>query len=103
MCANCCRGPGFVRLQADEIDRIAAFLHISRDEFLRRFTRTPEIKEHAARGDLWLLDKPGPAQECIFLADNRCSIHDAKPDHCVGFPTRWRTPDVMDYCEGMRK
>lgn len=92
-----------MRVSADEIQAMAALLDISTVEFQQRYTRQPEIAEHAAVGDLWLIDKPGPEMECVFLEKNRCVVHAAKPAQCIGFPLKWRTPDVMDYCVGMQK
>lgn len=103
MCGNCCRGEGFVRIKADEAPRIAEFLGLSLDEFLRRYTRTPEIKSQARAGDLWFVDKPGLEQDCIFLENNLCTINPVKPQQCIGFPLKWRTSDIMDYCVGMQR
>lgn len=103
MCGNCCRGDGYVRCTPDDISRMAAHLGMTPDKFTEEFTRTPEIADQAACGDLWLLDRSGPEQECIMLEGNACRVHAAKPVQCVGFPLKWRTPDVMDYCEGMKR
>lgn len=81
---------------------MAELLGLTVEEFIARYTRAPEIAEHGESGDLWLNDKPGPEMECIFLEHNRCIVHDAKPVQCVGFPLKWRTADVMDYCVGMQ-
>ena len=103
MCGNCCRGEGYVRIRSDEAPRIAAYLGLSLDDFLARYTRTPEIPSQAAAGDLWFIDKPGPEQECIFLENNLCAINPVKPEQCIGFPLKWRTPDIMEYCVGMQR
>lgn len=102
-CGNCCRGEGYVRITQNDIRRMAAHMQITADQFVAAFTRTPDVKEQAEAGDLWLLDKPGPEQECILLVGNLCRVHPEKPVQCVGFPTKWRTTDFMDYCEGMRR
>jgi Fe-S-cluster containining protein len=102
MCGNCCRGEGYVRVTPEDVARIAELLQISVTEFQERYTREPEIAEHMDAGDLWLIDKPGPEMECIFLERNRCWVHAAKPIQCIGFPLKWRTPDVVDYCVGMK-
>ena len=101
-CGNCCRGDGYVRVTPDDIIRMAMQLSITVTEFQSAYTRPPEILAQAEVGDLWLLDKPGPQQECIMLEDNLCKVHRSKPVQCVGFPMKWRTPDIMDYCEGMK-
>jgi Fe-S-cluster containining protein len=103
MCGNCCRGEGYVRVTPQDVDAMAALLGLSVDAFRTQYTREPEIAEHAAVGDLWLTDKPGPEMECVFLKGNRCRVHEAKPVQCIGFPLKWRTPDVMDYCLGMQR
>ena len=102
-CGNCCRGDGYVRCTTDDITRMALALCMDREQFIARYTRQPEIREQADAGDLWLQDKPGPDQECIMLEGNLCRVHKAKPVQCVGFPMKWRTPDIMDYCEGMKR
>lgn len=102
MCGNCCRGEGYVRVTPADVDAMSKLLGVSRDAFLAAYTRDPEIADHSEVGDLWLIDKPGPEMECIFLEGNRCRVHAAKPIQCIGFPMKWRTPDVMDYCVGMQ-
>lgn len=101
LCGNCCRGEGYVRITAEEGEKIAGHLNVSLSEFAARYTRIPEVSEQCDAGEVWLKDKPGPEQECIFLENNRCAIHEVKPTQCIGFPTKWRTPDIMDYCVGM--
>ncbi len=106
-CGNCCRGEGYVRVTPEELARIAGHLKLEMPglelpDFLDQYTRKPEIPAHADTGDLWLIDQPGPEQECVFLENNRCKIHSVKPAQCIGFPTKWRTPDIMDYCVGMQ-
>ena len=102
MCGNCCRGEGYVRVSPDDITRMSALLNITASHFIATYTRAPEIPAHADVGDLWLLDRPGPELDCIFVENNQCQVHAAKPTQCVGFPMKWRTPDVMDYCVGMQ-
>jgi len=102
MCGNCCRGEGYVRVTPQDVAAMASLLGMTTDGFCAKFTRTPDYPDHAAVGDLWLIDKPGPEQECVMLERNRCRVHEAKPVQCVGFPLKWRTPDIMDYCVGMQ-
>lgn len=92
-----------MRITRDEVTRIAAYLNLEEDAFLERYCREPEIRSHREAGDLWLIDRPGPEMDCIFLENNLCAINPVKPVQCIGFPLKWRTPDVMDYCEGMRR
>lgn len=103
MCGNCCRGEGYVRVTPADILALSSHLRMGPDQFRAEYTRIPEDAEHAMAGDLWLRDKPGPAKECIFLEGNACQVHEAKPVQCVGFPLKWRTPDVIEYCVGMQQ
>ena len=38
-CGNCCRWPGDIWVNEEEIPAIAGFLGIGEDEFIRQFTR----------------------------------------------------------------
>ena len=38
-CTNCCRWPGFVRLEESEIGALARFLRLSEHDFIQRYTR----------------------------------------------------------------
>ncbi len=103
MCGNCCRGEGYVRIRPDDARRIARHLGLELAEFHARYCREAEMKSHREAGDVWLVDKGGPDLDCIFLEGNLCSVNDVKPEQCLGFPTKWRTPDIMDYCVGMQR
>lgn len=102
-CGNCCRGDGYVLITQAEAEGISAYLGLARDEFLAQYTKPPMIGEQRKRGDLWLVDHPGPVKECVFLENARCRIQEVKPAHCKKFPTRWRTKDTASYCEGLRE
>lgn len=91
-----------MRVTPRDIDRMSAYLQMSRADFIAKYTKTPDIPSHAAAGDLWLIEQPVPDRDCIFLQDNKCIVHAVKPVQCIGFPMKWRTPDVMDYCVGMQ-
>lgn len=101
-CGNCCRGEGIVRVTTAEAQAIAQYLGLTCEEFYERYTRDPEDPHDAEQGTRWLIDKPGPLRECIFLENNLCRIHPVKPERCRTFPLAWRTPDIMDYCVGMQ-
>ncbi len=96
LCGNCCRGVGHVFLEEPDIRRLAAFFNLSVDEFRKRYTRTIES------GNVVLIDQNDADQSCVFLRGNECSVHEAKPRQCQGFPHRWRTPSIEAYCEGWR-
>lgn len=82
-CGNCCRNHGeysFVYLMPSEVGSIAAWLGLSRREFLAR---------HCTRKDgAVTLRTDSPA--CPFLgADNRCGIYPVRPKQCATWPF-WR-------------
>ena len=101
MCGNCCRGDGYVRVDREEIALISAYLGIDPATFVNTCTRVPQIDEQAKAGFRWLVDK-ADIRECVFLTPEGCAINPVKPRRCREFPFRWRTPDVLEYCEGMR-
>ncbi|MEI7635203.1 MAG: YkgJ family cysteine cluster protein [bacterium] len=102
-CGNCCRGEGFVAVTAGEITEIAAFLGMPEDRFRAVYTRRPESADDNHDSALWLVDQPGPAQECVLLEGNRCRIHPVKPQQCRDFPRRWRSSGFEAFCGGMRR
>lgn len=95
-CGNCCRGDGYVAMNEGEIRDASALLGMSESAFLSRYAKKSS--------DGWeLLDQGDADQSCIFLRpDNSCIIHEAKPQQCRDFPTRWRPPNILDFCEGWR-
>lgn len=97
-CGNCCRGDGYVELTDSDIRRMADLFKMTREEFLDRYAAYQKGTRR------WhLIDQSDPDKSCIFLtADNRCRVHAAKPEQCEGFPMRWRSENIADYCEGWR-
>ncbi len=91
-CTNCCRWPGDVRLEEDEIPRIAEFLGMDVAEFIGRHTRL-----RTNRRGLSLLEKEN--HECVMLEGNACRIHPVKPAQCAGFPNTWNFPGWRNVCE----
>jgi Fe-S-cluster containining protein len=93
-CTACCRWPGDVRLEDDEIPRIAAFLGLTESEFIERYTRL-----RTNRQGLSLIEREG--HECIMLDGDACRIHPVKPAQCEGFPNRWNFPGWRDVCHAV--
>lgn len=93
-CTACCRWPGDVRLEEDEVGRIAAYLEMSEADFLEKFTRL-----RTNRQGLSLVEKEN--HECVMLEDGGCRIHAVKPGQCAGFPNRWNFPGWRDVCEAI--
>lgn len=95
-CGNCCRGPGDVILDRDEVDAIAHLLALDVHAFTERCTRLT-----GDRRSLTLVERPDGA--CIFLTpDNACQIESAKPRQCRGFPFLWRTARLANMCAGWK-
>jgi Fe-S-cluster containining protein len=96
-CGNCCRGDGFVVMSPDDVGRAAALLGRSEAEFLaERCVVRPD-------GSVHLIDQGDALRSCVFLTPaNLCQIHAAKPGQCQGFPMKWRPPDALEICAGLR-
>lgn len=90
-CTACCRWPGDVRLEEDEIPHIAEFLGMSIEAFIATHTRL-----RTNRQGLSLLEKDN--HECQMLEGNNCRIHQVKPSQCRGFPNKWNFPGWRQIC-----
>ena len=96
-CGACCRiKDGIVRVSEAEISRIAAYLGVSEADFIARETDlAPDRKT--------LMLKSQADGSCVYLTDdNRCRIHDVKPDKCRTFPFEWMNVDSRDVCPGLK-
>ncbi len=93
-CANCCKWPGDVRIEEDEIGPIAGFLGLSAEEFIQRHTRL-----RSNRQGLSLVEKEN--HECSMLDGDACLIHPVKPAQCRGFPNQWNFPGWRRVCEAV--
>jgi len=93
-CGNCCRWPGFVRLNDADITAISNFLGVDELVFIERYTRL-----RPKRDGLALIDKPNG--ECVFLEGIDCTIQPVKPHQCSGFPNAWNFPGWRDVCEAI--
>jgi uncharacterized protein len=93
-CTACCKWPGDVRIEEDEILPIANFLGLTESDFLDQFTRL-----RTNRQGLSLIEKEN--HECIMLDGNACRIHPVKPEQCSGFPNKWNFPGWRQVCEAI--
>lgn len=91
-CTACCRWPGDVRIEDDELPAIAGFLGLSEDDFIAKYTRL-----RSNRTGLSLIEREN--HECIMLEDGGCRIHAVKPSQCAGFPNKWNFPGWRKVCE----
>ncbi|MGN0826717.1 MAG: YkgJ family cysteine cluster protein [Kiritimatiellia bacterium] len=93
-CGRCCRVPGEVSLQPNEVDAIARLLGLEPQEFIDHHTRL-----NHDRSALALLEEPDG--RCAWLdTDERCRIQNAKPKQCRDFPV-WTTPDLEAACPAL--
>lgn len=98
-CANCCR-VATATLKEREVEQLAKFIGVSKNEFLRNYTEVSEeeglILKRTEKG-------------CVFLEGNLCSVYEARPDTCNDFPhlargpgslvaRMWHMPDRATYC-----
>ena len=93
-CTNCCRWPGFVKIEEADIAAMAQFLALSESEFIEQYTRLRQYRDGLA-----LVDKPNG--ECIFLAGRVCLVQAVKPLQCIGFPNTWNFPGWREVCEAI--
>lgn len=79
-----------------EIARIASYLGQDEATFIATETEiAPDRKG--------LILRNRPDGSCVWLTeDNRCRIHDVKPDKCRTFPYEWTNPDSHEVCPGLR-
>ena len=91
-CTACCKWPGDVRVEDDEIEKIAKFLGMETQLFIEKYTRL-----RTNRTGLSLIEKEN--HECIMLDGNICRIHAVKPSQCAGFPNKWNFPSWRQVCE----
>jgi Fe-S-cluster containining protein len=94
-CGNCCRWPGFVRVDENEVKAIAGFLGMNTEDFIARHTDL-----RPSRSGLML--KSSPDGSCIFLEGlNTCTIQQVKPQQCRDFPNKWRFDGWREKCEAI--
>lgn len=77
ICANCCK-TSTTEISDRDIDRLAHYLRIAREQFLAEYTMLDE------EGNLSL--RYTPEAGCVFLDGNLCSVYDARPDICQRYP-----------------
>jgi Fe-S-cluster containining protein len=93
-CNACCKWPGDVRINDEDVVRITAFLEMCEDEFLEKYTRL-----RINRQGLSLVEKEN--HECVMLENGGCRIHSVKPSQCAGFPNMWNFPNWREICEAI--
>jgi len=81
-CGHCCKfNSGFLIEEDGELKEIAKFLKISEDELKKHYLEEGEhFHTKRLRPKTKKTDKP--YGECVFLKENNCMIHNAKPLQC---------------------
>ena len=83
-CGACCRWPGSVLLEAEDIAAAAGALGLAEGEFIEAHTVL-------ARNRAQLTLKEGADGACEFLDGiGGCRIYAARPKQCRDFPHGWR-------------
>ena len=79
-CGDCCTGaPGFVWVNQEEIDALAAKIGVSVDEFEKKYVRK-------VTGRRSLVEYPNG--DCVFFDTEKrnCSVYEARPRQCRTWP-----------------
>lgn len=91
MCGACCRHvKESVPMESLDAFRLARFLRDrgenihSMDEVLELYA--DPVLLHESGYIIFMLKTVGPEDACIFLKDNRCTIHEANPRACRTYP-----------------
>ena len=78
-CGQCCTGaPGYVWIDEEEMAQMADFLHISQEDFVKKYTRRI--------GDRLSLIEHPTNYDCVFLKERKCLVYSARPRQCRAFP-----------------
>jgi uncharacterized protein len=78
-CCGCCGGfPGYVWINDEETEKIYKFLKISKENFLKTYTRKVF--------DLISLKENMINYDCCFLKNKKCAIYEVRPSQCKSFP-----------------
>lgn len=93
-CNQCCLQPGYVYLREGEAETMAAHMNLDVYAFTDQYTEVLDRRQ--------LVLKKTNGEACVFLTDQGCLVHAAKPRQCLDFPAVWRTPKSFDYCEGLK-
>ncbi|WP_300667708.1 YkgJ family cysteine cluster protein [Desulfoluna sp.] len=75
-CGECCTGFGGNYMTPEDVDRIAAFVGVSRERFLEDYCQMVDGLPVIAVGE---------DGRCVFFRGN-CTIHEVKPRMCRAWP-----------------
>ena len=97
-CGSCCEWDGPVRLETDEADEIASFLHMEVANFIAAHTVLTED-----RRSLSLMENPDGSCAFYDREEKSCLINPVKPRQCVRFPSSWNFPGWERLCSGAKQ
>ncbi len=82
-CSTCCRfDPGYVFISLSDLNTLTAFIHISRDRFIKKFCRIVTVGDEKR---LSLKEKTN--YDCIFWKfPGGCTVYEARPFQCRSYP-----------------
>jgi Fe-S-cluster containining protein len=98
-CGECCKGFGGTYVTPEDIEAIAGFIDIPREQFISKYCTLSGTRQVLGQGD---------GGYCIFW-DNLCTIHPVKPRMCRQWPfiksvlidlSNWYV--MAESCPGMR-
>ncbi len=96
-CGNCCTGaPGYVWVNAEEIERLAALVGLGIAAFEERYVRRVGTRKSLVEFD---------NGDCVFFDSKArtCTVYDARPRQCRSWPfweSNLRTPEAWEQtCE----
>lgn len=77
-CGACCTGePGQVLVSPTECDALAGHFGLSVEDFVATYCRSPS-------DGLSLIEMTNG--DCVFFANNRCTVYELRPRQCRTFP-----------------
>ncbi len=94
-CGACCRISGFVHLDEEEVELMAAHLSLDLLDFTARYTQLAPDRKGLCLED-------GEGEDCIFLEESGCRVQAVKPGQCRRFPHTWQNPDSLEICPALR-
>ena len=76
-CGDCCKGFGGTYVSPEDVQAIAAFVHMDPEEFLKSCCQLSGKKTVLAQAENGY---------CVFWKDRICTIHPVKPRMCKAWP-----------------
>ena len=99
---NCCKYPGFVYVNDNNITEMAKQLNMSKQTFRQQYVK----KQNG-----WdIISSPTHQPNCFLNSNCKCSVYNARPKACQSYPnwaTIWESDDTFlketTLCPGLKK